>query len=244
MTKNEGDGAILFSNDATGAMWQFGRLPPRDGAFVLIGWTLKDNDGAVAVPVVNTLARGLVGFGRVTLPCSAVSAQRGSRWIAHGADYVGAFPFRAARGWRDALEGLFKPAELILLSTTREDAVRGVFDDPVYPWWHQGQFALLSRPSTILPDLAPRSALLGQLIEPEWADTLNELSRGGVEAIVRPGVDGSVVGVHCRSPETRSEVEESIRCAALDFGLNCRVLSEDAFALLLASSRKGSPDPG
>ena len=241
MNKNESADAILFCNGIPGAQWQLGRIHDAEGAFALIGWSSKDRDGAVPAAVVNTLSRALAKFGRVCFPCSEISVPRGSGWILRGADYATVIPLNAAHGWRSALKAVLNSSELVLLSTTREDALRTMFADPAYPWWLQGQFALLSRPSTNLPDLMPHFALLRDLIEPGWAGTLDELRGTGIEAIIRPGVDGSVAGMQCVSPEIRREIEEGISRAALDFGLTSRLLSEDAFALALSMDTGSGP---
>ncbi len=234
MTDTQRNEAILLSNDATGTHWQLGPLPPRAGEFTLLGWTLVNHDGGVPDPVVNVLACALVQCGRVTFPCSAVPMPQSLGWRSEQADFVGTFPLRAVRGWRIFLAALCGRSELPLLSTTREEAVHGLFDDPAYPWHYQGQFALLSRPAAIPPNLSVLGEIPGNIIEPDWADALSELRGTGVESIIRPGVDGSVVGLLCTSHELRQEVEESIYYAASTFGLACRHLSEEAFAASLA----------
>ena len=75
------------------------------------------------------------------------------------------------------------------------------------------------------------------MVRSHWADALSELREAGVESILRPGVDGSVAGLLCTSLVVRGEVEESIRRAAADFGMACRILSEDAFAESLATGK-------
>jgi hypothetical protein len=234
MAEHQHNDAILLCHDAEGAYWQFGRLPPRRGKFVLIGWTMLESDGGVPSLVANALARGLAAFGRVTFLCSAVAANRDTRWLAHGTDFVASFPVRALRAWRGLLSGWRGPKDLVLLSTVRAETVRGMFEDAVYPWWLHGQFALLSRPAVTPPYLAPHGRLLTHLVEPDWADAFSELAQTGVDAVFRPGVDGSVAGVLCTSSEILQEVEENICGAAEDFGLDCRMLSEDSFRASLA----------
>ena len=149
MIHDRRDEAILLSNNATGVHWQLGRLPPRAGAFALIGWTTEDGDGGVPASVVNALARALLQCGRVTFPCSAAPLTRSSGWRAENSDYVGTFSHRPTRGWRAVWTALRGRSELGLLSTVREEAVRGLLEDPVYPWWHNGQIALGRRPERV-----------------------------------------------------------------------------------------------
>jgi hypothetical protein len=229
MAEHQHNDTILLCHDVKGAYWQFGPLPPHQGKFVLVGWTVSDSNEGVPARIANALARGLAAFGRVSFLSSRVGAKQDTGWLPHGSDFVATFSLRALHGWRGLLSGWRGPKHLVLLSTVREETVLGMFDDAGYPWWLQGQFALLSRPAALPPDLAPHGRLLTHLVEPDWADAFSKLAQKGIEAVFRPGVDGSVAGVLCRSPEVLEEVEKNICGAAGDFGLAYRRLSEQTF---------------
>jgi hypothetical protein len=231
--------AILLSHDASNEHWQLGPLPPREGSITLVGWRTKEGESAVPPLVARVLARALVRYGRVSFPCSTVPTARASGWCPLGADHIQAFPRRLVHGRGLTFAALRDRSELRLLSTVREESVLGLFDDPAYPWWHQGQFALVSRPAESLPDIAPHRGLLGELIEPEWAETLGKLAAIGVDLILRPGVDGDVAGLLCTSLEVRQELEDRIRSAATEFGLACSVASEEVFSAWLAETPRG-----
>ena len=224
--RSSGDGdELLLSMDAAGEWWQLGPLPPQRGAFLLVGWPATGDDGGVPPAIVDALARAFVRFGRVTFPSSKAAGTRASRWTAYGDDHIAAY---ASAGVPRAL--------LTLRSTLRASAVRELFDDAAHPWWYQGQFALLSRDATRLPDLRPYAALLPTLLEPEWTEALPVLADAGIDAIVRPGVDGDVCGIVCSSVETREAVEACLSRAASEAGMACRLLDEDAFAQAVAGS--------
>jgi len=229
--------AILISNDANGDHWQLGVLPPPRGDFALIGWRTPAKDEGVPAAVVAALARGLVWYGRVTFPCSSVSMRSSSRWRRQGEDYSACFGFTAGRGWRPLLPGRLGAIKLPLLSTVREEAVRGLFDDAAYPWWLQGQFALISPPEAAPPKLGSTSTRLlpAGLLGDEWTSCLNDLTESGFDALLRPGVDGDVAGLVARSSDIHRQLIGNIRRAAGDFGLACHVVPEDVFMERLAT---------
>lgn len=237
--------AILITHDAIGRNWQLGVLPPPKGEFALIGWTQSAKDGGVPSTVADALARGLTRFGRVTFLSSSLKARPGSQWKPQGPDYVGSFLFAVGRGWQTAIPLRLRRTELPLLSTTREEVVCSLFDDAGYPWWLQGQFVLLSPLVATPPKLDTHQLLPAELLGDEWSSCLSDLTEAGVDALMRPGVDGDVVGLVSRSPAAHRRVIENIRRAAADFSLDCHILPEDAFIKLLSAGRSaGRHHPG
>lgn len=233
--------AILFCCDAVSARWQLGSLPPKHGFFVLIGWTMEDPEGGVPSPVVEILARALTRSGRVTFPsASAESANIG--WSSKGLDYIGAFSLRPAGGLpflcrlHSYVTSSRNARRLPLLSTIREEAARELFDDAAFPWRLQGQFALISRPTTPPPEFGGFQ-LPDRLFDDDWADSLQELGPTGIEAIIRPGVDGDVIGLACASMDVRRRIEDDIRLVAGELDIGSRELREETFAAALASTR-------
>lgn len=233
--------AILVCNEAAGRHWQLGPLPRRQGEFALVGWTERAEDGGVPASVAGALARGLTSQGCVTFPCSAARGAPRGRWVRQGDDHVGRFSMAASRGWRAALPGPLGRTDLPLLSTRREEAVLGLFDDADHPWWLQGQFALLSPPAAASPRLGEEQPLPSELVGEEWASCLGDLAEAGVVAILRPGVDGDVAGLASRSPDILRQLLEHVRRAAADFGLAFHAAPEDAFMKRLSA---GSIHPG
>ena len=146
----------------------------------------------------------------------------------------------ASRGWRAALPGPLGRTDLPLLSTRREEAVLGLFDDADHPWWLQGQFALLS-PLAAPPRLSEERPLPSEVVVEEWASCLGDLAEAGVVAVLRPGVDGDVAGLASRSPDILRQLLEQVCRAAADFGLAFHVAPEDSFMERLSA---GSIHPG
>ena len=230
--------AVIVCADASGPQWQLGPLPPGDGAFALIGWTFEDTDGGVPSPVVQTIARALVKYGRVTFPCASVPVTEAGGWSAWHDDFTTTMQL-AGRGAR--LRDLFRSRRVTLLSTLREESARRLFDDPFYQWWNQAQFALLSRPAERPPNILEEPAG-SDLFDSRWLAAITDLKGRGVDAILRPGVDGDVLGVLCSSRDVRSEVEELVALAATDFQLAFRRVAEEDFASLLSTTADNSPE--
>lgn len=202
---------------------------------------MEDPDGGVPSLVVDIIARALTRSGRVTFPsASAESARFG--WSPRGLDHVGAFSLRASEGLSCLLRMLCVIAtrqntrRLPMVSTTREETARELFDDAAFPWCLQGQFALISRSTATPPEFGKDFQLPSSLIDNNWADSLRELRPTGIEAIIRPGVDGDVIGMVCSSIEVRCRIEDDIRAAAGELDTGTRELHEEAFAAALAST--------
>lgn len=226
-----GTDSILVTHGATSAVWQLGPLPPPVGVLALIGWTERGLDGALPCSVVNVLARALARRSRVTFPSSLAAGASGRKWQASGADYITTID----------LGTLWYRSRIHLLSTRREEAVRGLFDDGDYPWWHQGQFALLSEAAAEPPALFARESLLGKLIEPMWAESLREFGTLGVQSILRPAVDGSAAALLCISPAIWEQTEDCLRASAAEYALSYRQVDEEEFAESLAISHRSTP---
>jgi hypothetical protein len=231
-------GTLLFCDDASGPHWQLGSLPPPSGAFVLVGWTMEDAAGDVPpARVARAVARALARYGRATFPCSSVSADGPGDWRPWQDDLVSSVTL-ARGGIR--LRDWVRPPQLPLRSTIRETSALGLFDDPFYQWWNQTQFTLVSHQNAPPPKVSDAAASLAELFTPRWATTISTMQRRGVDAILRPGVDGDVIGCICSSEQARREFEQSLELAAGDFELGCRLVREEEFESLLLTARDDS----
>jgi len=210
---------ILLARVAVAQHWQLGRLPPPHGSFILIGWKPGGEDGGSPHHAVKTMARALSSFGQVVIPSSSVSGDESFDWRRDGVDQVACLRVSGRPG----------RSLLTLRCTEGEHSIRSMFEDPVYPWWYQGQFALLCRRGTPPPDLEILSGFVGILLSDNWTSALAQLQVSGVLAVLRPGVDGDVAGLHCASDEVREELERCIEQAARACGVACQILSEADF---------------
>lgn len=107
-----------------------------------------------------------------------------------------------------------------------------LFDDPGFPWHLKGQVAFLSAPSAEPPAIA-MDALLG-LADDDWAEQAEALRGSCVEGILRPGVDGDVVGVLSLTADFQDRLCEALEREARGAGLGWSLLSEVEFMRALA----------
>jgi hypothetical protein len=227
---------LFITHDAPGPQWQLGSPSSQLGAFALIGWSFDDTEGGVPERVVNVLARSLAAFGRVTFACSAISAPDAPGWQMQGGDFVIRYRIRSFLGRIAAQFFPRAPVDFTLLSTIAEEAVRRLFNDAQYAWWSQGQFALISPDGASAPDFDRTGFDPATLFEREWPESFGSLQPLGVQAILRPGVDGDVAGLLCASGEVRDRFETILSRCAEEFGMSVQYVSEAQFVTALASS--------
>lgn len=171
------------------AHFQLGEAPAGT-AWTLVGWDLADDavDAGPDAAVAGLWSRALAGCARTTFPCSSWPgpATADAAWTEVDGDAVR----HAEAGWRARLGGT---ARLALCSTRREASVRRLFDDAQLAWGRQAQVALLSAPGSPPPDLGVAEVLA--LMDAGGLRDAAALRGVGVEAVLRPGVDGDVAGL-------------------------------------------------
>jgi hypothetical protein len=209
------------------------------GAFALLGWSSDDPEGGVPERIVNVLARSLSAFGRVTFPCSTIFVSDAREWQMHGSEFVARYRIHSALGRIASQFSRRAPVDLTLLSTLAEREVRRLFNDPDYPWWNQGQFALISPPDVSPPELEKIAYDLTALFGLKWCEGLSSLGPVGVVAILRPGVDGDVAGLICASWEMRDRFEGILSRHAHASSVPIQYVSESELMKGLASSPPG-----
>jgi hypothetical protein len=224
---------ILLTSEPGEWHWQLGAFPARDGLGVMAGWTVESPEVGVPASVARVFASAMARYGRITFPCSVGSLGGGDAWRMRGEDAVSRPAIGAQGAWRRLLSRV-APAKIPLLSTRREDAVLGLFEDPHFHWWNASQFALVSRPPEVPPPLL--SPLPSELFEENWPNAIALLRAAGVEIIMRSGVDGNVCGLAFRSSPIRAEFEGMLRAAAAHGGLAVRTVSNAAFGQILSEA--------
>ncbi len=215
---------LFITHDPPGTHWQLDAPPPSAGAFVLIGWSGEADGGGVPAPVADVLALTLAACGRMTFACSTAAAAHTPGWQALGRDFVARIRARSALGRILARLSGRAPADLVLLSTTEASTVRHLFDDGSYPRHAQAQVVLLSpadAPPPVYEAIASHPAALFS-----WLGGAEGLSRAGVQAMLRPGVDGDVAGLFCASREVREIFEMALSGPAQARGMPLQYVSE------------------
>jgi hypothetical protein len=190
--------------------------------------------GGVPDRVVEVLTWALAAFGRVTFPCSTVSAADGPRWQMQNGNFVVRYRTNSFLG-RVVAHFTSRAPDLTLLSTHAEATIRRLFDDPRYPWWAQSQFATLSQIGASSPEFDKIGFDPATLFGREWPERFDDLRSLGIQAILRPGVDGDVAGLLCLSSEVRDRFELILSHSSEEFRMSLNRVTAGGFARALAS---------
>jgi hypothetical protein len=216
--------AVLATRPPLTLPWQLA-APDGDLAFLLIGWSeaLANQEGGIPEQFARVLADALVRVGRVTYLSSSApptSPNTSSRLL-------------EPRGIASRLGSALgrAPGKFWAVTTSEPDVVSGLFDDPGFPWWLQGQLVVVSTGDSS-PDL-DREALLA-FVDPAKSLTRGDLSSLGAVAVLRAGVDGDVAGIVSSSPGVEATVIESLQVAASEAGYAWLMLDEADFASALS----------
>ena len=193
---------------------------------------LFDDDDRLTLRATAFL-QGLTGTGRLTFPVSTFEKEARGDWtpVGVGGDQVvrlapasGSFRRLLTSAWHGR-------SGIVLLSTDDATSARRMFDDASFSWDMQTQFALIS-PRDQEPPAVPSYEVATQLFEPTWAGALSHLA--GVDAILRPGVDGDLVGILSRTESIEAGIVGAVMQAASASSLGFALIGEDEFADCLA----------
>ena len=220
--------SIFACRDARGSQWQLGSLPPAHGRLTLLGWSQEHEEVDAGVPaaVAGVLARALTSTARVTFPCSFAGTGAAHAWTPWDGDLVRALTGRGLAA-RIAAKLTGTPQDITLICTRRPDTAQRLFDDAGFPWWMQGQVAMLSEPESPPPDLDEDRVLA--LFGEDWADHAASLVLSGIEGIVRPGVDGDVAGLLTLTDAFDRAMLAGLEKETRGAGLEWSVVSEEEF---------------
>ncbi len=120
------------------------------------------------------------------------------------------------------------------LCLTRDVALAAtLFDDGAFPWGLQGQFGLLCAEHVLVETLATLGIALDSLIEPGWGAALPGMNAVGVNAVLRPGVDGDLAGLLAADAAGRENFIEALAYAARQSSVPFNMLDEGAFSAAL-----------
>jgi hypothetical protein len=212
--------SILCAHDPALREWQLPLV--RTGTLSLIGWRtdpISEREDGLPEEVADVLAKALTELGRVSFPCSEpVQTQPGD-----------SVQVRRPRGLRATLLRLAakEPPVIHVVSTRRSELTRHMFDDAGFPWWLQGQIGLVRSADATAPFTDLRMIL--EMIENADAPNWVELQTLNIQTIVRPGVDGGVMGLYNDSVSTRTLAIETLERCAKDAGYTWLTVSEPQF---------------
>jgi hypothetical protein len=189
----------------------------------MVGWRVSPEpvDEGVPAEVRSVIAEALVALGTVaflssrrdlvesrTHTITAASIRERTRAVVSGA-----------------------PARLELATTDDPGTVQALFEDPAYPWTMRGQVVLLGRsldPARI--DWTFMEALLND----QWRQLTEQLISAGVEGVLRPGVDGDVLGFYELAVGFNEQAVAFLSHAARARGVHVESVPDAVFGRLLS----------
>jgi hypothetical protein len=211
---------FLLCENPEPTKWQL--QSPLQGNLLILGWRRMPEyeiEGGVPDEVAEILANSLTRAALVTFPSIESSSGTG--------DNVQ----RVDAGFLESLEAgyLRIPGSFNIISTTRPESAKALFNAGGFPWDMQGQIILLS-PLGSQPPALDRKTLFSVMTDNLKAD-FDMLSLMGVQAIIYPGVDGDVAGIASSSRAFAGEVLRAIESEAVRSGFSWQVVAEDDFIL-------------
>jgi hypothetical protein len=185
----------------------------------------------VPEPITDVLARALTSVARVTFLYSRAKPVTATNWLPlEGAggptgDMVRVLTAKNLVGRIIArLKGT--PVHLALMSTRRADTAKRLFDDAGFPWWLQGQIAMLSETDAPPPQIDEESLLA--LFEEEWTTHAASLIAAGIRGVIKPGVDGDVAGLLSLTDAFEQAVITALDHETRRAGFEWELVSEEA----------------
>ena len=199
-------GEIFVCTDAKGAIWQLGTLPPPIGEVMLVSWKTSAAavDAGVPQEIATIFIDAMLALGNILFPVAE--------------------PIPLADGDQILLKGRIPFRRMRLLSTRNRDSARLLFDDGNYPWWMQGQAAVLYENQHFNDSLTPKD--FQKLFSDGWAVGAADLCARGAAAVIRPGVDGDVFGLFTAEVARQAAFSSELEKAAGLAGYRFRKLSE------------------
>lgn len=216
---------IYICNDAIGKHWQLGQFSPiRKGSVSLLGWEspTETKDAGVPKEVATIFSRALASVACVTFLSTGngVQLESGEQLVrlGRGSFWELFFSFVVGRS------NNFLP----LLSTRNPLKVFDLFKNEDFPWWQQGQIALLSSIDMPVPKVDRKFFL--SLLGEHWIKQVESPRIRNLDAVMRPGVDGDIAGIIWLEMERQKSFFAALEYEANVIGYKCIVLDEDAFA--------------
>jgi hypothetical protein len=219
--------SIFTCRDPRASEWELGPLPPT-GRLALIGWRqpVDGVDAGVPTDVAAVLARAWTSAARVTFPSTVVEPPTAGDTGVQETDVVRVL---STRTFGAPVMAKLKrmPSGTTLISTLRHQTAMRLFEDAGFPWWLQGQIALLSQRDAPAPTIDVDT--LVALFEEDWTTRAAALVVAkGIEAIVRPGVDGDVAGLWSASNTVEQSIVDALEREARVAGFDWETVPEAA----------------
>lgn len=111
-----------------------------------------------------------------------------------------------------------------LICTSNFDIVERLFDVDYFGWELQGQIVFLSNKNNIRP---PKITF--KQIKKCLSQKISEYTQLGIDGIMRPGVDGEVVGFYIFNEHLWEDLIKVLSDECKNYGINLKILTESEF---------------
>lgn len=226
--------AIVASTTSQSPQWQLEGFLGTP-ASLLLGWShaAERVDAGVPEDVVTVISQALCRQARVSFLSSDLGGDLERLVAEHGKESYTLQTVREYEGIaRLAARWFDKPARMAVVSSTDPHVVAYLFDDACFSWSLQGQMAFLSDPSSPAPDLR------GVISKAWWrkyqAAPQEVIARYGLMGVLRPGVDGDVLGILFRSSADKDQFLAALQKEAKSSGMHLKMCDETEFMDSLA----------
>lgn len=195
--------------------WQLGIPEPNDN-FKLISWHVNPDlvDNEVPIPIKNILSKCLTDLAQVTFFSTIIEAKYSREWSKIGNDFYCSIH---QKGFWNMLESWYNPNvnQSKIISTHQKEIVYELFEDAGFPWWYQSQVMLLTANKKVPPNITGKTLLT--FLTQDWIEKANELSKKNeILAVIRPGVDGSVIGIWSKTKTFEEKYLKALKKQAED----------------------------
>lgn len=226
---------IFCCRNIKNSQWQLTPIAKDTGSLVLLGWkeTPADRDGQISGRLSSIISNTLSTTARVSFPRSTIKTKcsQSDGWCQDNSDLIRNLGKGGITGRVSALAKSL-PLKIHLISTENPESVASLFDDPIYPWWLQGQAAFLSRPGNSAPEISRQTVLA--LLNRDWGVEISNLISTGVQGLFIPGVDGDVAGLYSFSSSFEKLFFSEIQRQCQLLNVRWEECEEEAFSENLA----------
>jgi len=205
--------AILVCHDPRASHWELGDLTSVDKPIHVLGWRgFLSIDAGPPGPIVDVICKWLVEDATVTFLTSEIDV--------HDPEVTGTVH-------QSGFLSRFTGRPLAVVTTRQPEKLHMAFDDAKASWSLKGQVLLGAAPGDSPPILDATS--IADLFGNRWFDEIE-----GLRWIVRPGVDGDVLGVWTKSPQVSVALFAILFRQCSDAGIAWLELGEAQFIEQLA----------
>lgn len=212
--------------------WNLGSFGSFAGPTWLLGWRQNPVplDGGMPKAVSAVFSQAFTASATVMGLCTqaALPLQSDSRTDSSSdiLPYQAVALTSATRAQRLLNRFTGEPDAIYLVASRDSMTIARLFDNPTFNWSLQGQVILLSSRNEL--DLSRiQWKMVKTIFSGNWLNALNHLLSIGIEAVIKPGVDGDVAGVVFLKAELAPILWKAIIAEAKHANMICRDIDDE-----------------